>query len=661
MVAKVEARDQQFQNFNQACSETQECFETARMDLPPKAIPSDKGLQELGFPIAKISEADSASHSSNAHKTSDSQSDSSELREKPTLAQLQERLSKLLPSLLQSSSVQIDDSQNLSLQQMEYETSRGEFGPATKSAYKLLVDSLQNNLIPNLSKQLSEIGLIDKSSVQLEQAMQLNINTDQPPGKDDLDLLDSTINWAVSAQLIVDAANNEKLAVDVNQFNLPKSWIEGLSGDDEVLSAQIRDWIKTSVQAKVQTKIIDELSKIPGGQRFKNTLPPGTQIERNGKGEITKIDLGLPNADKLHNAESQKRLADLQAWVSQQSKILAPIVKQLEQLQSNPERAIFWGDQEFASIKGRFDKNGSLLGLAGEKAAARPGEALQDVNLIESRFDVKQEGERIIVNQNIQAQSVPWWGYQNMIGVDDVGNRINVQHEFKKGDLVVVPNANGFSLIAAEDLSSYATTQKAWHYGEKTGMLALDIGLTLTGWELVRGGVAAAQIGKGALVAAMRVGTEVAATEGSKAAGRVMTWQLVSGSTRLAVGLGGIINNAGAREYAVGDYANSARNVYFLASAVSPWVPSKLQALTRRTVLGTDGAALLANGGVLNALESGNFFSRANQLIEKINIVPVTGITFMNTYQVFDWYQARQREQLKYNQQVIDHSRLLKR
>lgn len=160
---------------------------------------------------------------------------------------------------------------------------------------------------------------------------------------------------------------------------------------------------------------------------------------------------------------------------------------------------------------------------------------------------------------------------------------------------------------------------------------------------------------------ALRAGAEVAVSEGSMAATKVLTWQLASGVTRTTVGITGIINNAGARETKLGEYANHGRHAYFLATAVTGLTPGSLRTLARSTVLGSDGAAMLGAGGVLNALDATGKIRAANQLIEKINTVPSLGITLMAGNDMVDYIRARRSMQIQHAQRTVEFSTMLNR
>lgn len=573
-------------------------------------------------------------------------------------SRMQERLIKLLPGFSTEGSAK--ENANL-LKQVEDEKSRSEFGPASKSAYKLIVDQIENKYLPGLSKQMGQIGLVEKDDLTASQLpMSLGINTDASPQKDDLGKLDEAVNWILTAQLVNDAANMQTLQNDIKKYSLPQSWADSLGSGDSAHSLEsMRANADLAIQAKVQIKMMNELSAIPGGEHFKNILPEGAKVVRGANNEITHIDLSLPDAAALATPEGQAKMKQLSDWVNNQQKTLAPLVKQIEELSSNSERAVYWGDMERTQSKARLDAAGNLVGITGDAAQPKQGEQLRSVNLISSTFDVVQNGNKIAVNQEIQAKNVPWWSYQNFFGAEDVGRKLNISREFDKGQLVVVPNNNGFSLVKAEDLSSYKGTQQAWHYGEKIGMTALDIGLTVSGFELLRGGVAAAQLGKVALTSALRASAEVAVSEGSAAASKVLYWQMASGATRMTVGLGGIINNAGARETTIGEFANNTRQLYFLATAVNGLTPGSLKSLIRNTALGAEGSAMLQAGGVLNTLSSADKLKAVNGLIDKVNILPSTGLTFMAGAQVVDYIRAKRNEQLLHAQKTLSYADML--
>ncbi len=575
----------------------------------------------------------------------------------PPQSRMQERIIKLLPGFINKENA--SENANL-LKQVEDEKSRGEFGNASKTAYKLIVGQLENTFLPALSQEMGQIGLVEKEDPNAQQQpLSIGINTDLPPQNEDVGKLDEAINWILTAQVVADAANMQTLQNDIKTYALPKSWSDALGTEQSPALETMRSYADAAIQAKVQIKIMNELSCVPGGEQFKNNLPQGAQVVRGENNEIKHIDLALPDAAALSTPEGQARMKELTDWVSNQRKILMPIVSQLEQLSSNSERAVYWGDMERTQTKARIDRLGNLVGLTGDAGKPGDGETLQSVNLISSDFNVVPKGNKIEVNQEVQAKSVPWWSYQNLFGAQEVGKRLSIRREFDKTELVVVPNNNGFSLIKAENLSSYKGTQQTWYYGEKVGMSALDIGLTVSGFELLRGGVAAAQLSKVALTSALRASAEVAATEGSTAATRVLRWQLASGTTRMTVGLSGVINNAGARESKLGEYANNARQFYFLATAVTGLAPGSLRSLVRNTAFGAEGSSMLASGGVLNTLNAADKLKAINGLIDKVNVLPSTGLSLMAGVQMVDFIRAKRSQQLLHAEMTLKYADIL--
>ncbi|MBU6450146.1 MAG: hypothetical protein KGS72_00090 [Cyanobacteria bacterium REEB67] len=516
------------------------------------------------------------------------------------LAYMQKTLTNFLPVVLASrqsemsapggdkSSAQAVDMGTVIAKQkaIEAEANRGEFGPATKEAYGQYVDWLEKKAIPEAKRDLKYVGLSENeavgkdsnaSNLPVAPANDLKIDRNHPPDVASLERLDDAVKWTQRSDQRVEAATAAILKkVDgsyvesINKLGLPHGWLQDIERDHARWRTTVGGLINNALTMRSNLEVMDELNKAGGQMPLAAVLGDRNKITRDKDGKIAGIHLDLPRTWDLNEADNKSRAEYLARMVQETNAMLAPSVAQLRTLGEHPERAINWGDTEVRGMQGRFDAAGNFLGLIKKDDKVGSGEHSAAVNLVESRYSTEEKDGKIILHQKVQAQSVPWWGYQNLIGVENVGKPIDITRTFNPGDSVVVRSESGFEVKRADDLSSYRNWQMGKHYGGKVLMGALDAGMLVSGTIEVGAAFRAARMAGVGLSGAdllTRGGVKALTSEGVEVSSRMLAGQAGKGLMRSTVGATGLLNNAGARESSFGQSVNTARSVYFLADA----------------------------------------------------------------------------------------------
>jgi hypothetical protein len=534
---------------------------------------------------------------------------------------------------------------------IEAEASRGEFGPATREAYGQYVDWLEKKAIPEAKRDLKYVGLSENEVVGKEQAVRnapandLQIDRNRPPDTASLKRLDDAVKWAQRSDERVEVATAAILKkVDgsyiesVNKLGLPHGWLQDIERDHARWRTTVGGLINNALTIRSNLEVMDELNKAGGQMPLSEVLGERNKISRDKDGKIAGIHLDLPQTWDLNEADNKSRAERLARMVRETNALLAPSAAQLSTLGEHPERAINWGDTEVRGMQGRFDAAGNLLGLIKKDEKVGSGEHSADVNLVESRYSTEEKDGKIILHQKVQAQSVPWWGYQNLIGVENVGKPIDITRTFNPGDSVVVRTESGFEVKRADDLASYRNWQMGKHYGGKVLMGALDAGMLVSGTIEVGAAFRAARlagVGISGVDLLTRGGVKALTSEGVEVSARSLTAQAGKGLMRSTVGVTGLLNNAGARENTFGQSVNTARSVYFLADAAVGLGTTGWRA--GRSLIGKGESTLAPAAPTLPGLSPGSnadLFYRFNHNLFKASeygFVPLVGSEFVKS------------------------------
>ncbi len=224
--------------------------------------------------------------------------------------------------------------------------------------------------------------------------------------------------------------------------------------------------------------------------------------------------------------------------------------------------------------------DGSWVKADGSKYVPPAGETLKPLNLLEQRPTVEtQLNGDIKVDFKTQAQDVPWYGYQNMVFVKNVGQSAALQPtSYKPDDIVAVNNGGSTEFMLAKDLKSNFDMQSSLYYGQKVLSATMDAAMLATGTVEL----AAAVKGASLLVA----GAEVAGSELASMSAQKVAWY--AGKGAFDAGLGALDpDNAYFASSEAGRRAISIHSGLFIAAA-TPAAFDVVKGLTQgaRTALG---------------------------------------------------------------------------
>lgn len=463
-------------------------------------------------------------------------------------------------------------------EQITEEQDRGEFGPATMQALSETLDWLERRQLPMHLEYLRANGLeappiVPGRENSLENGrINLNVQPDRMPDDEATDRLFGAVNWLNRAAGDIRSHEEQRktqMAETITRFitenRLPQGWLRPDNVPVETWLPNATRLVDAAVEARRNVEIGDELRGMSGGNIALH-LPPGASPQRAfWSRRLTSLSLDLPQNWQLNDASDVRRLDNLERFIQAESERLAPHVEQLRQSVSNPVQALSWGDWTITGSRAHFDAQGNLTNLTGRDTPAAQGSTAQNVNLLESRYDVTTDPRtgRIIVDQTVQAQRVPIYGYQNMI-YENIGNPLHLRRDFAPNDWVTVRSGSEFQLMRASDLSWHRQMQRAQLRGGTAAMVALDTAMVASGAGLVVGAVRGARVAATAAEIAAAVGAE-STVAGSGAARLVAR----AGHGLMTAGAGGlgVLENAGARENAVASAALTGRSIYFLSQS----------------------------------------------------------------------------------------------
>lgn len=502
--------------------------------------------------------------------------------EKQRVSFLQEQLLNTYP-LAAARPEKITDEQHSAnvkrdLDALTREKNEGRFGPATQKAFSDTVNWIEKLAVPGAINELSRLALPIPAGSPLELPVDaqgrpvsldyfkslvsanriksdLRIDTKTVPTDTTLDTVQDTMTWLRTVDGTVREAREQRqdqLLEEQIKKLIPnpeqqKAWLDKRGGSNEEWRAAAIETVDLSTRIKNYVEAMDSLNR--AGHRFPIELPPGCQVERNKDGRITHVSLDLPKDLRLGHPENAKKMEDLRKWLHTNGDQIDQAVKELIQLEKNPDRLLFWGEVDMPHGLAKTDAQGNITEFVDPKKADG---SEKEFNLAQMRFDVSQktgaDGKpKIVVSNNLQYEKANWYNYLN-VGAEDVGKRIDVaQREYDPEDWVPIRNGGKVEIVKAKDLESWKTSQQVFHYGEKALVATLDAAMLVTG-----------TIEVGAAVKAARAG-ELIASQAMK--------QALKGGIRAAVGGAGIVNNAYFNETGYGKPIQVARGLYFVGDA----------------------------------------------------------------------------------------------
>ncbi|MBY0547485.1 MAG: hypothetical protein K2W95_09350 [Candidatus Obscuribacterales bacterium] len=536
-------------------------------------------------------------------------------------AYMQETMINLTPLFISSLPQQAGENQNDYIRRVKEEVKQyrdtlqaernaGLFGPASKQAYRAmvewleqravldvvrLVDSYQIPMPPGcpISLTLDEFGrAIDPElykSIASSQNLRANLNLDTSviPSEADIQRFEAAVRWCEIGNDAVKLARARHDTVTLNRLigdlNMP-SWQlkEGESADSWRTSA----FAMVDLAAKMRNYIeaMHSLFKISTHNDFPFNLPPGTTltIEEGGKlhqvtdkdvslnasilknGVIKQIKLDLPKDLRQDHPANAQRIDSLKRWLGANAERIEKSVDRLADLDENPLAAIMYGDVEIRNGKGIFNEQGQFKGISKADYVPEAGEELKDVNLIGFNFEAEAITDgphkgKYRVKQTVTAEHAPWFAYQNyrFLGVKLVGSMI-IEEKIVDGETFMpIKRGDTVEIVKAKHLAGHKRGQQFAYHGERLLVSAMDAAMITTGTIEIAGAVRGAK-----LAAAGR-------TTGLELSGGQTAWQVSKGTMRFTIGGLGVLNGAGGREAKIGNWhagedINLGRGIYFL-------------------------------------------------------------------------------------------------
>ena len=491
------------------------------------------------------------------------------------------------------------DEQAIALAAKQLSDDNGQFGKDARALYAKYIDWLQKADGPELLRQLENKGLplppgvpsvvsdsttasnenktvtaadlIRQKSLASDVRFDLKIDPNRVPGADELDKLQRSMAWMTKASDALLTADQKiadgQMVQDLKSLGFSNSFLPPPATEDHHNGAtsdapddslpRWRQNTELTLDLAHEMRRYSEatLSLRDAGyyDKLHMPLPPGVTENPPGK-----LNYDLPTDPRMDTPDNQARLKAFADWKQQYGNIVDQTLMKVEMSKLNPDQMLMWGDIELQNEVGVF-KNGVFQSLAKRGSyTPKPDETVQDVSLMHNRFDVRSERdpsgkETIVVSQSMQAQDVASWGYQNMVGVKDVGQPYQTEQRFKPEDFVPISTPDGMKLIQARDLADYKFGQKFELYGGKALIGTMD------GAMFVSSLIGVGEVAAGARV--LLAGGELAA----KVTAEDLAVKGAELGLRLTVAAAGTFNNAGAKDTSWGRTINQLRGYYFMA------------------------------------------------------------------------------------------------
>ncbi|MDR3613356.1 MAG: hypothetical protein P4L53_07310 [Candidatus Obscuribacterales bacterium] len=458
------------------------------------------------------------------------------------------------------------------------------FGPATQAAFRDYSDWLQKIELPNQARELQSTGKEPPPgspiSVPIENgkpipiteyqnriatgklAADLHIDSSKPPDQAESERLENALTWRNQAKDTNDTTRGERFDSDVAQrikeLGLPSGW-QYQPGQDKAA------WRQAASQMIDLTEHVGRMANLVNKLKLPVDQPPGSSVTTGKDG--THIKLDLPQNLRLDDPQTLEKVRALQQWETKVTPSLETVRTQLDAVAKDPKKALAWGDTVIQKVKDasgkevsatvQLDKDGKLINIVDPtKPELTPGAHTEKANLLAERFTAKTDPKtgEIVVTQDVQAQKVPWYSYENMI-YSNVGKPADLpEKRYKPDDLVAVNKGSGTEFMLARDLESYEKTSAALHYGEKALMATMDVAMVATGTIEVGAAIKGARL----LVAAGELAADVSARDVAKA-GAKGVWDL-------ALGAGGITSSAEVQSSTFGRELSQVRNTAFMGT-----------------------------------------------------------------------------------------------
>lgn len=501
----------------------------------------------------------------------------------------------------------------------------GQLGEKSTEALKLSVRQLEQVEIPNKIRELSEgtgslpAGLptlkskadgrtlttakeISAAATKGDLVADLGFDFDKTPTRGNFRKAKEATEWLAEADKVSEhvavANQGRQLAQFIKDSNLPKGWLPDANGKRE----DDPEWIKSAsrmVELNHQTsqhlKSQDYFARAATNGDIKFVPPPNAHIDRDPKGNIVKVKLDLPETLDVNDP----RAKNMRSWLSDNAQQVRDLTKKYADAIKNPDDIVSMGSHPAPDSRVKIGRDGKFIATTAKDYQLTENEktdgfTLQDANLIKSRYEVKDDGGKVRITQTIQAQDVPWYGYRNKLGVDNVGQPKVIERSLEPGEPVPVKRANGeIEFVQARDLAAYKSFEQLRSNVEDVLVVAMDVGMTLTGTIEMRAGLTLAKTALAAGRAAERLGVERVAslaaqnlgreliTEGAEMSFERALVQTGHGAVRTGLGLTGVLGNDGANQNESLAEFNTWRGRYFMAEMYWGSVGKPLTSLGR--------------------------------------------------------------------------------
>lgn len=501
---------------------------------------------------------------------------------------LQESLGNLI-SLVREIPDNLSESQKFELKQLKesiakdpaylQKQEKDQFGDQTKLAYTAFVGWLEQTSMPAILNQFRVLGVeppkgmpgqvVGSDNRQPDENLRVNLglNTNDVPTLDSLKTLNAAYDWLESSQqeVMKEVMQRQKEVVkDYIQKEewIPKTWLQGSETDP--------NWTKNALEmiglfstARGNVQAMNQFHKASWNKSFPFVLPPGAGTPSFDKqGNVEALPLDYPQTVDPNDPANREKIERHVRYLDQFGSVVREAFcaatgkcgsedsngKGDSSNRGNKSEPLRWGDMEIHGLKARFDEKGNLLDLVDEKKLKpedlKPGQELRKANLIEHRFDVREEADgTIVANRNIQAQNSHF--YLNM-RAENVGSPMELPElRLKSDEWLVVQQGNVPKLIQAKDLKSWKFEQQTEHYGDKVNSIIGD------GSMFIPGAAVVSLVGRAAYVGARFGGI------GAGVVARQLAFPALDGLSKMALGGTGIVfNNAGARDTELGATVN---------------------------------------------------------------------------------------------------------
>lgn len=461
--------------------------------------------------------------------------------------------------------------------QLNQEAREGKFGPATRKAYQDMVTWLERSAVPGAITELSRLSLplppgtplplpadaqgrLSEPGYYRELVAsgrlkpELGLKPDSIPGDREVEKIDDVMRWLKEVDGSARTAR-ERLQDDILEREIKKivtdpeqqqAWLDKRNSNPREWRAAAMEAVDLATRVGRYIEAMDGLNR--AGHRFGFSLPEGAEVVRDDKGKITSVKLDLPDDLRLGHPENAEKMENLKRWMADHGEQIDQAVREVIELEKNPDRLLFWGEVEVPGGLVKLDEKGEISQFV-DRQDADGSET--ELNLAAMEFDVEEitvnGKKKIVVSNSVQYQHSNWYNYLN-IGADDVGSRIDVgKREYDPEDWVPIRNGGKVEIVQAKDLADWRLKQQVFHYGEKALVATLDGAMLVTGTIGVAGAVKAAQAGRLVMSQALKQG--------------------LKGALRATVGASGIVNSAYWSESETGRGIQTARGLYFVGEA----------------------------------------------------------------------------------------------